>query len=56
MITMTITAESEKDLDSKIEGVYRNWHPMGYGTMLKSKNQLEDGTWVAIMTRYSSCD
>jgi hypothetical protein len=56
MVTMTVTAESEEELNSKIEVVYRNYHPMGYGTMLKIKRERNDGTWVAIMTRYDSCD
>lgn len=62
MVFVTLEAETPELLQEKIDSYLRNYHPYGYGTLVKSvdgseiqKSEKNSGYFAAI-TRYSSCD
>lgn len=41
---------------SAIEGLFVNYHPMGYGTFVHSIEMKNDGRYAARVSRANSCD
>lgn len=54
---ITITAETEAELEERIARYLRRWHPMGYGTTVRDKIvNPDDGIFTAFIWRADSCD
>lgn len=56
MIHVSIIRDTEEDLDKEVALYFRNYHPAGYGTMMRAKGKTEDGKWIAHIIRAESCD
>lgn len=56
MVHVTLEAETEQEIDEKINNYFRSFHPAGYGTHLRTKGQNEQGKWIAVLNRARSCD
>jgi hypothetical protein len=54
-ISYTVEGELEA-VKEAIERIYRNYHPLGYGTHFEAPKQQRDGSWRAFGYRSSSCD
>jgi hypothetical protein len=54
---VSYTVEGElSEVKEAIERIYRNYHPLGYGTHFEAPRQRPDGSWKAYGYRSSSCD
>jgi hypothetical protein len=52
-----ITAADKEAVVEAIEGIYRAYHPLGYGTSFGKVQMLEEsGQWICHGHRYNSCD
>lgn len=51
-----ITGQTQEAVNEAIERIYRNYHPVGYGTDFDEPRQGEDGLWLARGHRANSCD
>jgi hypothetical protein len=51
-----LTAKTLDDIECRIDGLLRRYHPMGYGTVFSEPAQNADGLWVSQGTRSQSCD
>jgi hypothetical protein len=56
MIHVTIERQTEKSLEDAIQNYFREYHPAGYGTMVRSKGPSDHDTWIAHIIRAASCD
>jgi hypothetical protein len=45
-----------REVNDEVDRLHRDYHPMGYGTTLKSLVQRPDGSAYAIVRRANSCD
>lgn len=50
------TASSENTLLEWGENLMKNYHPMGYGTTVRTPKEVEDGLWQCHASRAGSCD
>ena len=55
VIVETLEAETRESLQTKIDKYLVNYHPMGYGTRVRSTKEV-DGVWMATGSRFESCD
>lgn len=55
MILETLVAKTKASLQTRIDQYLRNYHPMGYGTRVRSTKEV-DGVWKATVSRWESCD
>ena len=57
MITESIKAETEAELEDKIKRYLADWSPQGYGTTVVGRGQNpETGEWSATFRRGTSAD
>lgn len=54
-ITLTIIGKPA-DVEDYINNTMENYHPAGYGTMVRTREVLGDGSTKAVVTRMRSCD
>ncbi len=52
----TAMAATRSELEAWSENLYRNFHPMGYGTFVHQIVEHDDGTFSCTATRAGSCD
>jgi len=50
------TAGSREALLEWGDNLMRNYHPMGYGTHVRTPEEVEDGLWQCSASRAGSCD
>ncbi len=55
-ILHTITKDTAEECQVEVDGLFVQFHPIGYGTKLISQGQNQRGQFTAIVTRYDSCD
>ena len=51
-----VTASSRDALLEWGDNLMKNYHPMGYGTHVRTPEEVEDGLWKCSATRAGSCD
>lgn len=52
-----LRADSKEQLDEKVESYLQRYHPLGYDTRVdRTSNNPDTGEWIAVMSRWSSCD
>jgi spore germination protein YaaH len=49
-------AKDAKLLDTALHTYTKQYHPMGYGTVVALPPAVSDGTWSAKIRRYTSAD
>lgn len=47
--------DSEDEANAWRDDYYKQWHPLGYGTMIHVQ-QAQNGKWIAHGYRWDSCD
>jgi len=52
----TAIATEAKELEIWVQALYKNYHPMGYGTHMSKPQLRDDGLWVTTGGRAGSCD
>jgi hypothetical protein len=55
-IKYVIRANTDEELQEKIENYKQAYPPLGYDTRILSKAREDSGVYVATMSRYNSCD
>ncbi len=55
-IKYVIRANTDEELQEKIENYKQSYPPLGYDTRILSKAREDSGVYVATMSRLSSCD
>ena len=56
-VVSTLYAKYGAELKQKIEGYFRDFHPMGYDTHIATEPyRHKDGYWVVRIRRWSTCD
>lgn len=56
MVKILLGAPTKEEAEAKREAYFARWPSPGYGTMIKHPEQSEDGTWICVGWRGSSCD
>lgn len=55
-VRYVIKADTNEELQERIDNYKQAYPPLGYDTRIISKEREENGAYIATMSRYDSCD